>query len=284
MERSLRPPRRPLKSGIVALLLVRTALVVLVALVALVTAAVGGVGRASAAPTAASAGERDRAWPVAPGPGPGPGSAARPPVVHGWEPPSSPWGAGHRGVDLGTATGREVRAAAPGVVSFAGAVAGRGVVSVELDASGQPPLRTTYEPVRASVREGERVQAGQVVGTVQDGPFHCPSACLHWGLLRGERYLDPLSLLPGWMLRAGPVRLLPLSGAPRPSGEAPVGAAAEAAGKRGTAGAGAAAGALLLAAGAAWGRRRLGRAERATRPGGPNAGSPRAGPSPPRPR
>ena len=41
---------------------------------------------------------------------------------------------------------------------------------------------------------------------------HCfPEACLHWGLLQGEAYLDPLSLVGG-----GPIRLLPLDGAMLP--------------------------------------------------------------------
>ncbi|MEV8069308.1 M23 family metallopeptidase [Streptomyces sp. NPDC085995] len=148
-----------------------------------------------------------RNWPV----------GARPPVLRGWEPPATPYGPGHRGVDLGAPPGTPVRAVAAGRVSFAGPVAGRGVVSVELSGTGEPPLRTTYEPVRASVREGERVAAGQIVGTVEGaGPAsgsHCGSGCLHWGLRRGEAYLDPLLLLPPWLLRTGPSRLLPVPGA-----------------------------------------------------------------------
>ncbi len=134
-----------------------------------------------------------------------------------------PWAAGHRGVDLVARPGQAVRAAAPGVVSFAGTVAGRGVVAVKHAGTGEPPLRTTYEPVDAMVKEGDEVTAGQVIGTLQAGPFlsHClkgaggaagSGACLHWGLLRGKIYLDPLSLLPPWMLRRPPSRLLPLSG------------------------------------------------------------------------
>ncbi|WP_234021916.1 MULTISPECIES: peptidoglycan DD-metalloendopeptidase family protein [unclassified Streptomyces] len=148
-----------------------------------------------------------RNWPV----------GARSPVLRGWEPPATPYGPGHRGVDLGAPPGTPVRAVAAGRVFFAGPVAGRGVVSVELSGTGEPPLRTTYEPVRASVREGERVAAGQIVGTVQGaGPAsgsHCGSGCLHWGLRRGEAYLDPLLLLPPWLLRTGPSRLLPVPGA-----------------------------------------------------------------------
>ncbi|PSJ26316.1 hypothetical protein B7P34_23615, partial [Streptosporangium nondiastaticum] len=147
----------------------------------------------------------------------------RPLLVRVWRPPPVPWAAGHRGVDLVARPGQAVRAAAPGTVSFAGTVAGRGVVSVKHPGTGDPPLRTTYEPVDAVVKEGDEVAAGQVIGTLQAGPFlsHClkgtggaagSGACLHWGLLRGKIYLDPLSLLPPWMLRRPPSRLLPLSG------------------------------------------------------------------------
>ncbi|MHC3392043.1 peptidoglycan DD-metalloendopeptidase family protein [Streptomyces lavendulocolor] len=141
-------------------------------------------------------------WPVGP---------PRPAVVRGWEPPASAYGPGHRGVDLSAPPGTEVRAAAAGRVSFAGPVAGRGVLSITLTATGAPPLRTTYEPVRPRVRPGAEVAAGQVVAVVAPGAgAHCAPACLHWGLRKGDTYLDPLSLLPTALLRRPPARLLPL--------------------------------------------------------------------------
>ena len=145
-----------------------------------------------------------RAWPV----------GLRPLVVRGWEPPATAYGRGHRGVDLAAAPGTPVRAAAAGRVSFAGRVAGRGVVSVELTGTGTPPLRTTYGPVRATVEKGAEVAAGEVLGTVEPDDSHCPTSCLHWGLLRGRTYLDPLSLLPPWLLSRDPSRLLPVTGVP----------------------------------------------------------------------
>src|SRR5947209_1444726 len=66
----------------------------------------------------------------------------RPAVVRAFAPPPRPWLPGHRGVDLGAAPGTIVRAAGAGTVSFAGRVAGRGVVSVAHPGG----LRTTYEP------------------------------------------------------------------------------------------------------------------------------------------
>ncbi|WP_307847265.1 M23 family metallopeptidase [Streptomyces sp. F63] len=157
-----------------------------------------------------------RAWPVGGPAGRSRAAGRRPEVLRGWQPPPSRYAAGHRGVDLASRAGRTVRSAAPGRVSFAGVVAGRGVVSIELDGTGQPPLRITYQPVTAEVEKGDRVAAGQPVGVLAPGPFHCRTACLHWGLLRGEEYLDPLSLLPAWILRGAPSRLLPVFGVPEP--------------------------------------------------------------------
>ncbi|MFH0519120.1 murein hydrolase activator EnvC family protein [Streptomyces sp. M41] len=147
-----------------------------------------------------------RAWPV----------GSRPPILRTWEPPATPYGPGHRGVDLAAPAGAPVRAVAAGRVSFAGRVAGKGVVSVELKGTGDPPVRTTYEPLRASVQKGDEVAAGEVVGTVEPTGSHCGDTCVHWGLRRGDVYLDPLSLLPPWLLSRGPSRLLPVLGVPLP--------------------------------------------------------------------
>jgi murein DD-endopeptidase MepM/ murein hydrolase activator NlpD len=124
-----------------------------------------------------------------------------PSVSRPFEPPPHPYAAGHRGVDLLGSPGTPVLTAGDGVVVFAGMVAGRPVVSID-HADG---LRTTYEPVAASVGAGQRVARGSVIGTLAPGHVGCPiDACLHWGLRRGETYLDPLGLL-----RPPRVRLLP---------------------------------------------------------------------------
>ncbi|WP_432055599.1 murein hydrolase activator EnvC family protein [Streptomyces sp. bgisy022] len=148
-----------------------------------------------------------RTWPV----------GVRPRVLRGWEPPPTVYGPGHRGVDLAAPPGTPVRAVAAGRVSFAGRVAGKGVVAVELAGTGDPPLRTTYEPVRVSVTKGDQVGAGTVLGTVEPTGSHCAAdPCLHWGLLSGDTYLDPLALLPPWLLHRGPSRLLPVLDVPLP--------------------------------------------------------------------
>ena len=141
-------------------------------------------------------------WPVD-----GPRAVGRP-----FAPPASRYGSGHRGADLVSTPGALVRAAGAGRVSYAGLLAGRGVVVVVHGA-----LRTTYEPVTAAVRVGSEVAGGQAVGRLESGHPACPApACLHWGLRRGEDYLDPVRLL-----QAGPVRLLPLNGAAASGGAPP---------------------------------------------------------------
>ena len=123
-------------------------------------------------------------------------------VTRAFDPPANPFAAGHRGVDLGGGPLSPVLAAGDGVVAFAGMVAGRPVVSIE-HADG---LRTTYEPVDPSVAAGQRVTRGSPIGTLVGSHAGClRAACLHWGLRRGETYLDPLALL-----RLPRIRLLPL--------------------------------------------------------------------------
>lgn len=126
-------------------------------------------------------------WPVTPA------SVVRPYETTTW------YGPGHRGVDLDAAPGERVRAALPGRVTVAGAVAGRPVVVV----LHRGQLRTTYLPVDPQVAVGERVSGGQVVGVVS-APPHCVDGCLHWGARDEGGYLDPLSLL-----RSRSVVLLP---------------------------------------------------------------------------
>lgn len=156
----------------------------------------GGLGP-GIAPVHADTGDGGWVWPLQP----------PPQVGRGFEPPTSPYGVGHRGVDLRGRVGQAVLATADGVVQFAGLVAGKGVVVVAHGAE-----RSTYQPVSPVVRQHEQVSAGQLLGHLQLGGSHCwPDSCLHLGRVAGETYLDPLALLGG-----GPVRLLPLDG-PLPS-------------------------------------------------------------------
>lgn len=123
-------------------------------------------------------------------------------IVTPFDPPDHRYGRGHRGVDLLAVAGSPVRAAGPGVVVYAGPLAGRGVISIE-HAGG---LRTTYEPVAAGVGRGRHVDAGDVIGTVQAGHFRCdPVDCLHFGArLPGEVYVNPMALIGPWQVRLKP--------------------------------------------------------------------------------
>jgi murein DD-endopeptidase MepM/ murein hydrolase activator NlpD len=163
------------------------------ALAVALIAVAGAAGARPAAATPPAVGTRWQ-WPLQPGPDP---------VVRGFDPPAQPWLPGHRGVDLAGRTGQPVHPSGRGVVSFAGTIAGMGVVTVR---SG--PLRTTYEPLRVSVRTGAAVTPGSVLGRLSLVGSHCaPAACLHWGLVREPDYLDPLALLG-----LEQVRLLPWVG------------------------------------------------------------------------
>jgi hypothetical protein len=113
------------------------------------------------------------------------------PVVDGFRPPASRYGAGNRGLEYGTAPGAEVRAAADGRVSFAGSVAGTRHVTV-LHEDG---VRTSYSFLdRIDVVVGQAVDQGDVLGTT--------AGRLHLGARRGDAYFDPASLFG-----AGPVRV-----------------------------------------------------------------------------
>ncbi len=122
-------------------------------------------------------------------------------VLRAFAAPPQRWAAGHRGLDLATEPGVAVLAPAAGTVAVAGTVVDRGVVTV-VHADGR---RSSLEPVTPSVVVGQRVAAGEAVGTLSGRGWHCADACLHWGVRQGLDYVDPLTLLPG----GGPVVLLP---------------------------------------------------------------------------
>ena len=136
-------------------------------------------------------------WPLRP----------RPAVVRGFDAPRPDWQRGHRGVDLAGAGGRPVYAAGVATVIFAGRAGGVPVVSLAHPGG----LRTSYEPVAATVRAGQQVAAGSAIGTLEPGHPGCPApACLHWGAMWGPAsradYVDPLGLLVGTPIRLKPVR------------------------------------------------------------------------------
>ena len=135
-------------------------------------------------------------WPLRP----------RPAVLRVFDAPSPNWNRGHRGVDLAGVARQPVYAAAAGTVVFAGDLAGRSLVSIAHPGG----LRTTYEPVRPTVRPGQLVDAGAVIGELLAGHAGCATAaCLHWGAMWGAAsradYVDPLGLLASTEVRLKPL-------------------------------------------------------------------------------
>jgi murein DD-endopeptidase MepM/ murein hydrolase activator NlpD len=115
----------------------------------------------------------------------------RPAVLRPFDPPPKPWLSGHRGIDLAAASGgAPVTAPAAGTVSFVGVVVDRPVITID-HGNG---LRSSFEPVESQLTAGAFVPDGGRLGTVLTG--HCgPAPCVHWGVRRGEEYLNPLAFV-----------------------------------------------------------------------------------------
>ncbi|MCU1365476.1 MAG: peptidase family protein [Ilumatobacteraceae bacterium] len=126
------------------------------------------------------------------------------PITEPFLAPACAYCPGHRGVEYATTAGTRVHAVAPGVVTFAGVVAGvRYVVVMHPDG-----IAATYGDLGSSpLAKGAAVSVGDPVGTSSDD--------LYFGLRRGDVYLDPADYLG--VVHHRP-RLVPSSGVPgRPS-------------------------------------------------------------------
>lgn len=93
---------------------------------------------------------------------------------------------------MATRPGAPVVAAATGTVSFAGQVAGRGVVAIDHGGG----VVSAIEPVEALVAEGAAVAAGDPIGVVSSGG-HCESSCVHFGVRVDGEYVSPFLFLGG---------------------------------------------------------------------------------------
>jgi murein DD-endopeptidase MepM/ murein hydrolase activator NlpD len=150
--------------------------------VALLLWVVVPVGAADAppdpSPPAASVGSY--AWPV------------HGPVLRRFDPPDGPYGAGHRGIDVGVPAGTPVRAAQGGTVAFAGRVAGQVHVSID----HPDGVRTSYSYLeRSQVRAGDAVLRGSLIGASGGGHAGAAETHLHFGARYAGEYIDPLLLL-----------------------------------------------------------------------------------------
>jgi murein DD-endopeptidase MepM/ murein hydrolase activator NlpD len=126
------------------------------------------------------------------------------PVADPFREPACQWCPGNRGIEYTVPAGTPVRAAAAGIVTFSGPVAGTFYVVVQ-HGDG---VRATYGQLTGShLAAGDVVVAGAIVGPSAGG--------LHFGLRVGDRYVDP-ALFIGRLVER--VRLVPTDGsAPRPA-------------------------------------------------------------------
>jgi murein DD-endopeptidase MepM/ murein hydrolase activator NlpD len=129
------------------------------------------------------------------------------PVLRGFEPPTSPYGPGHRGIDIAVPIGTTVRAPATGLVSFAGYVGGE--LFVTLDHGGG--LETTYSWLSERlVRKGDVISAGQPIALSGTGHPGSTIPHLHFGVKLDDTYVDPMDYLsPGSVVDL--IRLAPIS-------------------------------------------------------------------------
>ena len=127
--------------------------------------------------------------------GPGPFEwPVRGALIRLYEEPASPYGAGHRGIDIAAPFGTPVLASADGTVAFSGWIAGSLYVSIE-HAGG---VRTTYSWLsEAEVAEGDVVETGARIGSTGHGHPDIATPHLHFGAKLDGVYVDPLLLLEG---------------------------------------------------------------------------------------
>jgi murein DD-endopeptidase MepM/ murein hydrolase activator NlpD len=128
------------------------------------------------------------------------------PVIRPFDPPSSPYGAGHRGIDIAASVGTVVTAPAAGRVAFAGPVGGH--LFLTIDHGGG--VESAYSWLSSLlVRRGDVVVGGTPIATTGWGHPASLVPTLHMGVRIDDVYVDPMALLgPGDV--SGFIRLAPL--------------------------------------------------------------------------
>jgi murein DD-endopeptidase MepM/ murein hydrolase activator NlpD len=114
------------------------------------------------------------------------------PVTRGFDPPGSPYGSGHRGIDIATPLGTLVRAPAAGVVSFAGEVGGRLFITID---HGGSLLSTCSFLSALLVHKGDVVVQGQGIAFSGTGHLGDTTPNVHLGVRLNGQYVDPLDYL-----------------------------------------------------------------------------------------
>ncbi len=137
-------------------------------------------------------------WPVT-----GPLSAA-------FDPPDSPYSAGHRGIDIVAPVGAAVSAPRGGTVTFAGRVAGQLYLTID---HGGGVVSTASWLSAVLVTRGDAVSEGQLVARTGWGHPTATSSHLHFSVRLDGAYVDPLDYLASVDV-TNLIRLAPLTGSP----------------------------------------------------------------------
>ena len=128
------------------------------------------------------------------------------PIVRGYDPPDSPYGSGHRGIDIAAEMGSVVLAPDAGVVTFAGKVGGRLFLTID---HGGGVTSTCSWLTSVLVRKNDRVTRDQPVATTGWGHADLTVPHLHFGVRLDGAYVDPLAYLGApsvtSMIRLAPV-------------------------------------------------------------------------------
>ena len=127
------------------------------------------------------------------------------PVIDPFDPPDSPFGAGHRGIDIATPAGTVIVAPEAATVTFSGKVGGQ--LFVTLDHGGG--LESTYSWLSATlVKKNDVVARGQPIARTGPGHTGKTPPHLHLGVKLADVYQDPLAYL-GPMSVSNYIRLAP---------------------------------------------------------------------------
>jgi murein DD-endopeptidase MepM/ murein hydrolase activator NlpD len=144
------------------------------------------------------------------------------PVTRGYDAPVSPYGTGHRGIDIAAPVGTVVVAPAAGIVSFAGSVGGHLFLSID---HGGGVVSSCSWLLALLVEAGDVVAQGQPVASSGTGHPQEPVPHVHFGVRLNGAYVDPMDYLEPVGV-VGLIRLAPIepSGpdpAPLPAAPAP---------------------------------------------------------------
>jgi murein DD-endopeptidase MepM/ murein hydrolase activator NlpD len=113
-------------------------------------------------------------------------------VIRGFDPPDSPYGSGHRGIDIAATVGTLVRAPAAGVVTFAGNVGGHLFVTID---HGGGLLSTSSFLSAVLVHRNDLVVQGAGIALSGTGHVGDTTPNVHLGVQSNGQYVNPLDYL-----------------------------------------------------------------------------------------